>query len=153
MATAQQLMAVVEQPHVKKDFEIFNVGDSVDVHLKIVEGEKERIQIFSGIVIGMKGSGTNRSFTVRRLVGTNGVERIFPLNCPSIDRIEVKKRGKIRRAKLYYLRGRLGKATRVTEILGAQLASTPETAEAVKPRAAGTAEPTPKKDKKDEKKK
>ena len=148
MANAHDLMAVVEQPHVKKDFEIFNVGDTVDVHLKIVEGDKERIQIFIGTVIGLKGSGTNRSFTVRRLVGTNGVERVFPLNCPSIEKIEVKKRGKIRRAKLYYLRNRIGKATRVTEILGAALGSTGDAAEAVKPRAAGTAQPTPKKEKK-----
>jgi len=96
----------------------FKAGDSVDVHVKIVEGEKERIQIFSGIVIAIKGHGTNESFTVRRLVGNEGVERVWPLHTPSIDKIELKKSGKVRRAKLYYLRDRVGKATRVAEMTG-----------------------------------
>ena len=93
----------------------FKIGDTVDVHVKIVEGEKERIQIFTGIVISRKGAGINESFTVRRLVGSEGVERVWPLHSPSIDKIEVKKSGKVRRAKLYYLRERTGKATRVAE--------------------------------------
>ena len=93
----------------------FKIGDTVDVHVKIVEGEKERVQIFTGIVISRKGGGINESFTVRRLVGSEGVERVWPLHSPSIDKIEVKKSGKVRRAKLYYLRERTGKATRVAE--------------------------------------
>jgi large subunit ribosomal protein L19 len=103
----------------------FRIGDTVDVHVKIVEGEKERIQIFSGIVISIKGHGVNESFTVRRLVGTEGVERVWPVHSPSIDKVEVKKSGKVRRAKLYYLRDRVGKATRLAE-----------DASAVKPRMA-----------------
>jgi large subunit ribosomal protein L19 len=107
----------------------FTIGDTVDVHVKIVEGEKERIQIFTGIVISKKGSRINESFTVRRLVGNEGVERVFPLHSPSIDKIDVKKSGKTRRAKLYYLRDRVGKATR----LAAQQDA------AVKPRLSGSA--------------
>ncbi|HYG77698.1 MAG TPA: 50S ribosomal protein L19 [Planctomycetota bacterium] len=115
----------------------FKSGDTVDVHVKIVEGEKERIQIFSGIVIGIKGSGVNESFTVRRLVGNEGVERVWPLHSPSIDKIEVKKSGKVRRAKLYYLRDRVGKATRVAE----------QAEDAVKPRQAEAAAAAPAKKK------
>ncbi len=115
MAT-KDLMGIVQQPGIKADrISSFNVGDTVDVHVKIVEGEKERIQIFSGIVISRKGSRLNEAFTVRRLVGNEGVERVFPLHSPAIDKIEVKKSGKVRRAKLYYLRDRVGKATRVAE--------------------------------------
>jgi len=113
---AKNLMEIVNKSGVKADrIGSFQIGDTVDVHLKIVEGEKERIQIFSGIVIGRRGSQLNESFTVRRLVGTEGVERVFPLHSPSIDKIEVKKSGKARRAKLYYLRDRVGKATRLAE--------------------------------------
>lgn len=107
---------IVQQAAVKAErLNCFNIGDTVDVHVKIVEGEKERTQIFTGIVIGRKGSGVNESFTVRRLVGNEGVERIFPLHSPAIEKIESKKSGKVRRAKLYYLRDRVGKATRVAE--------------------------------------
>jgi len=109
----------------------FKIGDSVDVHVKIVEGEKERIQIFSGIVISRKGHGVNEAFTVRRLVGNEGVERVWPIHSPSIDKIEVKKSGKVRRAKLYYLRDRVGKATRVAED---QKAVKPRLAESVPPK-------------------
>lgn len=91
------------------------MGDTVDVHIRIVEGDKERTQVFRGIVIGRRGSGINESFTVRRLVAGEGVERIFPLHSPAIEKIVVKKRGRVRRAKLYYLRDRTGKATKVAE--------------------------------------
>lgn len=88
----------------------FQVGDSVKVHVRVVEGDKERIQIFSGIVIGIKGSGSNRSFTVRRISYGEGVERVFPANSPRIAKVEVDTKGKVRRAKLNYLRHRKGKA-------------------------------------------
>jgi large subunit ribosomal protein L19 len=118
----------VQDAGIKADrLKSFQSGDTVDVHVKIVEGEKERIQIFTGIVISRKGSGLNESFTVRRLVGSEGVERVFPLHSPIIDKIEAKKRGKTRRAKLYYLRDRVGKATRLAEQLD-------EKGVAVKPR-------------------
>lgn len=115
---SHEIMSLVEKANLKANPTSFEIGDTVNVHLKIVEGEKERLQVFTGIVISKKGSGVNASFTVRRLVGSEGVERVFPDNCPSIDRIEVKKKGKVRRAKLYYLRDRVGKATRVAEKLG-----------------------------------
>jgi len=122
------LKAIVEKTMIKTDrVNSFKVGDTVDVHVKIVEGEKERIQIFNGIVIAKKGHGAGEAFTVRRLVGTEGVERVWPLHTPTIDKIEVKKSGKTRRAKLYYLRDRIGKATRLAEDVAA---------ESIKPRAA-----------------
>jgi large subunit ribosomal protein L19 len=93
----------------------FEIGDTVDVHQKILEGEKERIQIFNGIVIARRGGGTREMFTVRRIVAGEGVERTFPVNSPKIAKVEVKRRGRVRRAKLFYLRGRTGKATRLTE--------------------------------------
>jgi large subunit ribosomal protein L19 len=114
----------------------FTIGDTVDVHVKIVEGEKERIQIFTGIVISRKGSRINESFTVRRLVGNEGVERVFPVHSPVIDKIEVKRGGKNRRAKLYYLRDRVGKATRLAL-----------NEEAVKPRSAESVPAKPKAEK------
>ena len=110
-----ELMAHVEKDQLKSEREDFNVGDTVDVHVKIVEGEKERIQVFTGTVIGKKGSGVNAAFTVRRLVGSEGVERVFPLHSPSVTKITVKKHGRVRRAKLYYLRDRVGKGTKVAE--------------------------------------
>lgn len=135
----KNLMSVVEQSQFKQGRDAFRVGDTVEVHLKIVEGEKERIQIFTGIVIGLKGSGANAAFTVRRLVGNEGVERVFPVHSPSIDKIEIKKSGKIRRAKLYFLRDRVGKATRLAEKRGLAdvlKAEAPAAEAAVKPRQA-----------------
>ena len=93
----------------------FEIGDTVDVHSRILEGEKERIQIFSGVVIARSGSGTREMFTVRRIVQGEGVERKFPLHSPKIAKIEVKRSGVVRRAKLYYLRDRVGKAVRLRE--------------------------------------
>ena len=93
----------------------FAVGDTVDVHTRIIEGEKERIQVFSGTVIMKKGAGVNETFTVRRIVNNEGVERIFPLHSPFISKVVVKRGGETRRAKLYYLRNRVGKAVRLTE--------------------------------------
>ncbi|MBN1256767.1 MAG: 50S ribosomal protein L19 [Planctomycetes bacterium] len=88
---------------------LFEIGDTVDVHVRIVEGEKERIQIFNGTVIGRKGSGINESFTVRHLFAGEGVERVFPVHSPHVEKVEVKRRGRARRAKLYYLRDQVGK--------------------------------------------
>ena len=95
----------------------FEVGDTVDVHVRIKEGEKERIQIFTGVVLGIRGSGIGRSFTVRRIVQSEGVERVFPVHSPFVVDVQVKKRAKIRRAKLYYLRQRTGKRARMKERL------------------------------------
>ena len=110
-----RLMALVEDAGVKKDVAAFEIGDTVDVHLRILEGQKERIQVFSGTVIARKGDGLREMFTVRRIVQGEGVERQFPLHSPRIASIEVKRTGKVRRAKLYYLRKRVGKATRLRE--------------------------------------
>ncbi len=104
-----------ETKHMKPSVPDFSVGDSVDVELKIQEGEKERIQIFSGVVVSMRGSGIRKMFTVRRIVQSEGVERIFPAHSPKIAGIHVKRKGRVRRSKLFYLRGRTGKAARITE--------------------------------------
>lgn len=99
----------IEQEQLKADVSEFNVGDSVKVHTRVVEGGKERIQIFAGIVIGRKGSSLNTSFTVRKISYGEGVERVFPLHSPKVAKVEVVTRGKVRRARLNYLRGRIGK--------------------------------------------
>ena len=112
----QALQEKIESEQYRKDAAQFAVGDSVKVHTKVVEGDKERIQIFSGVVIGRRGHGLNETFTVRRISYGEGVERVFPLNSPRVDKIEVERHGAVRRAKLTYLRGRLGKgATLVKE--------------------------------------
>ena len=103
------LIDKINQEQLKKDVKSFKVGDSVRVHTIVKEGEKERVQIFTGIVIGRKGRDINASFTVRRISYGEGVERIFPLNSPRIEKIEVEREGQVRRAKLFYLRGRKGK--------------------------------------------
>jgi len=109
------LVNLVEDKQLKKDLEPFNVGDTVKVHVIIREGEKERIQIFRGDVIGKRGSGIKASFTVRKISFGIGVERIFPLHSQMIKSIEVVRKGKVRRAKLYYLRDLKGKAARLKE--------------------------------------
>ena len=113
------VMEEVEREGVRADLPEVKVGDDVDVTLKIVEGENERTQVFSGTVIGKKGSGLRRSFTVRRIVQGEGVERVFPLCSPAIVSIKTTRSGKTRQSKLYYLRKRVGKATKVTESLAA----------------------------------
>ncbi len=99
----------------KKDVPTFKAGDTITVHYKIVEGNKERIQQYRGVVIQKKGTGTNATFTVRKMSGDVGVERIFPINSPFIDKIEVNKLGKVRRAKIFYLRNLTGKKARIQE--------------------------------------
>ncbi len=109
------LMQEIEKKHLKPEAPKFEVGDSVDVEVRIAEGDKERIQLFSGVVIAIRGSGTRRMFTVRRIVQGEGVERIFPVHSPKIAGVRVKRHGRVRRAKLFYLRGRHGKAARMKE--------------------------------------
>lgn len=109
------LIDKVQEKHVKKNAPKFNIGDTVDVHVKIVEGDKERVQIFNGTVIARKGQGINEVFTVRRIVNNEGVERIFPLHSPNVVQVEVKRSGCTRRSKLYFLRERAGKAVRLRE--------------------------------------
>jgi large subunit ribosomal protein L19 len=109
------ILLEIEKPSLKNDVPAFAPGDTVRVHVKIREGEKERIQLFSGIVIARKGGGIRETFAVRKISGGVGVERIFPLHSPIVERIEVERKGAVRRAKLYYLRGRKGKAARIDE--------------------------------------
>lgn len=109
------LIKEVEKRTLKEGLPQFSPGDSVKVHVKVVEGGRERTQVFEGVVIRRQGSGARETFTVRRVTFGIGVERIFPVHSPSINKIEVVKRGKVRRAKLYYLRQRTGKAARIKE--------------------------------------
>lgn len=110
-----KLILAAEESSLRKDAISFEIGDTVDVHQRILEGDKERIQIFNGVVIARRGTGMNENFTVRRIVASEGVERTFPINSPKLAKVEVKRHGKVRRAKLYYLRDRTGKATRLVE--------------------------------------
>jgi large subunit ribosomal protein L19 len=112
----QALLKKIESEQFRKNEVKFNVGDTVRVHTKVVEGDKERIQIFAGIVIGKRGTGLNETFSVRRISYGEGVERIFPIHSPRVDKIEVEREGNVRRAKLTFLRKRIGKgATLVKE--------------------------------------
>ena len=118
----------MEQEQLKSKVPVFNVGDTVEVRCKIKEGDKERLQPFIGTVIGRQGGGVRETFTVRRLVEGEGVERVFPLHCPTLMEVRVRHKGEVRRAKLYYLRDRVGKATRIRgrtvfEVEGAQPAA------------------------------
>lgn len=112
---SHKIMALVEEASMRADRPTFDIGDTVDVHTKILEGNKERVQVFSGVVIARNGSGTREMFVVRRIVGGEGVERKFPVHSPKIEKVEVKRRSVVRRAKLYFLRERSGKAVRLKE--------------------------------------
>ena len=126
-----QIIDTIEKEQQKNDAKTFSVGDSVRVHTRVVEGDKERIQIFSGVVIGRRGHGLNEMFTVRRISYGEGVERVFPLHSPRVDKVEVERKGSVRRAKLTYLRKRLGKgATLVKEKEGRTSAGAAATATA-----------------------
>lgn len=109
------VMKMIESRAEKQDIPAFNPGDTIKVHQRVVEGNKQRIQVFEGVVIARRGSSTNASFTVRKVSYGIGVERIFPLHSPNIEKIEVTRQGRVRRAKLYYLRTRRGKAARIKE--------------------------------------
>ena len=110
-----KLIELVEQAARRADVPQFEIGDTVQVHQRILEGQKERVQVFEGVVIARHGGGMAETFIVRRIVQGEGVERIFPLHSPKIAKVEVKRTGKVRRAKLFYLRKRVGKATRLVE--------------------------------------
>ena len=110
-----KLIDLAEQASLRENRLSFTIGDTVDVHTRILEGDKERIQVFSGVVISMRGQGTNEMFTVRRIVAGEGVERTFPVNSPKVAEVVVKRHARVRRAKLFYLRDRVGKATRLRE--------------------------------------
>ena len=112
---SQNVIRLVEKTCSKQSVPHFDIGDTVDVHCRILEGDKERIQIFNGVVIARKGSGTRETFTVRRIVQGEGVERTFPLHSPRIAKIVVQRSSVVRRAKLYFLRERVGKAVRLRE--------------------------------------
>jgi len=105
----------VENEYLRSDLPEFRAGDTLRVHVKVSEGDKQRIQLFQGVVIARRGTGTGESFTVRKMSGGIGVERVFPIHSPVLDKIEVVRRGRVRRAKLYYLRGLRGKAARIEE--------------------------------------
>ena len=109
------IMDKVNSEQCKAEVTEFSIGDTVQVHTKIVEGDTERIQVFKGIVIARKGSGVQETFTVRKVAFGNGIERVFPIHSPRVAKIEVERRGKVRRSKLYYLRDKVGKAARVKE--------------------------------------
>jgi len=138
----QALQKKIESEQFRKDDAKFNVGDTVRVHTKVVEGDKERIQVFSGVVIGKRGTGLNETVTVRRISYGEGVERIFPVHSPRVDKIEVEREGHVRRAKLTYLRKRVGKgATLVKEKEDKPTAATPAPAP-VAPTSAPAAKPS-----------
>ena len=109
------IIQALEQEQLRSDIPEFAPGDTVRVHVKVIEGQRERIQVFEGVVIGRSGRGVRENFTVRRISYGVGVERTFPVHSPRLDKIEVKRRGIVRRAKLYYLRNLTGKAARIKE--------------------------------------
>lgn len=111
-------LKTITEGQLKADAPVFKIGDTVKVHVKIREGERERIQVFEGTVIAKKGSGVSSTFTVRRVSYGVGVERVFPVHSPNVARVEVVRSGKVRRSKLYYLRDRVGKAAKLKEQLG-----------------------------------
>jgi large subunit ribosomal protein L19 len=115
----KRLQTITEAQN-RTDLPDFKPGDTVRVHVRVIEGEKERVQVFEGVVIGIRGGGNNRTFTVRKVSGGIGVERIFPYNSPMIKTVEIARKGKVRRAKLYYLRDRVGKRARVREQMRAR---------------------------------
>lgn len=116
MHAVEAVESVVEsQLKPQSDFPDFSVGDTLNVHVRIIEGDKERVQIFQGVLIAINGRGINRMFTIRRIVANEGVERVFPLHSPRISKVEIVRRGDARRAKLYYLRDRVGKSRRLRD--------------------------------------
>jgi len=113
---SQELLKIAAETSIKTDAPKFDVGDTVEVSVRIVEGEKERVQIFGGVVIRISGHGVSETFTVRRIVNKQGVERTFPIHSPKVAAVKVLRGGKTRRAKLYFLRDRVGKATRLKQV-------------------------------------
>ena len=115
------IIKAIEKEYIKEEKPVYNIGDTVNVHVKIKEGNRERIQVFTGTVIKEQNSGLNKTFTVRKISNGIGVERTFPVNSPKIEKVEVTREGKVRRAKLYYLRDRVGKAAKTKEVAGARI--------------------------------
>ena len=109
------IIKAIEKEYIKEEKPVYNIGDTVNVHVKIKEGNRERIQVFTGTVIKEQNSGLNKTFTVRKISNGIGVERTFPVNSPKIEKVEVTREGKVRRAKLYYLRDRVGQAAKTKE--------------------------------------
>ena len=138
---SHKLIDIVEKKYLKTDPPEFRVGDTVDVFTRIVEGEKERTQVFNGVVIARRGRGVSATFTVRRIVANEGVERIFPVHSPRVLKVEVKRQGKVRRAKLYYLRDRIGKARKLRERRRGPRTSTAAKQAAERPEAVAAEEP------------
>ena len=129
----EKYLSLIQARNLKKDIAEFDIGDTVDVHLKIIEEGKTRIQTFGGVAIARAGSGLGESFTVRKISYGEGVEMVFPLHSPSIDKIKVVKKGDVRRSKLYYLKRKIGKDSRVEErIEHAHREATPKAGEAAK---------------------
>ena len=112
----EELINLIQAPQLKEDLPDFKSGDTVNVHVKIVEGDKERVQQFKGVCIQRRGSASTETFTVRKISNGVGVERIFPLHSPSIVKIDVTRKGKVRRARLFYLRDKIGKDARIKEL-------------------------------------
>jgi len=137
----QALLDKIESEQYRKQTGKFEVGDSVRVHTKVIEGDKERIQIFSGVVIGCRGHGLNSSFTVRRISYGEGVERIFPIHSPRIDKVEVERKGSVRHAKLLYLRDRIGKSATLVKEKEGRVAGKKATVSAAAPAPAAAAAP------------
>jgi len=139
----QALLDKIESAYRRKTPVAFNVGDTVRVHTKVVEGDKERIQVFAGVVIGRRGHGLNETFTVRRISYGEGIERVFPIHSPRIEKVEVERAGQVRRAKLTYLRKRIGKGAMAVKDketrAGVALAAGPEAASTSAPAEAGVA--------------
>lgn len=152
------LIEQIEAEQLKKDIPHFNVGDTIKVHVRIIEGEKERIQVFTGTVIARKGSGLSETFSMYRIAYGKRMERVFSLHSPRIAKIEVVRSGKVRRAKLYYLRGATGKAAKVKEKIGVKKekiaklvheeapAEAPKAAKKEEPKAEKPKEKAPKKE-------
>lgn len=139
-----KFITAVESAHLKTEVPKFEIGDEVEVGVRIIEGSKERVQPFIGTVIARAGTGVSEMFTVRRIVNNEGVERVFPLHSPRIAHVKVQRKGKTRRAKLYYLRDRVGKARRLRERKGGHKASTESAsadAQSVRPNRASEPEP------------
>ncbi|MFL0246964.1 50S ribosomal protein L19 [Candidatus Clostridium stratigraminis] len=111
------IIRAIEAEQIRTDLPSFNVGDTIKVHVKVKEGTRERIQVFEGVVLKKQNGGIRETFTVRRLSSGIGVERTFPMNSPIIDKVEIVRKGKVRRAKLFYLRSRVGKAAKVKELI------------------------------------
>jgi large subunit ribosomal protein L19 len=117
------VLSKIEKEQFRKNVPQFSIGDSVKVHTKVIEGDKERVQVFAGIVIARRGSGLNETFTVRRISYGEGIERVFPIHSPRIEKLVVEKAGSVRRAKLYYIRKRKGKEATTVDTLDKKTAS------------------------------